>query len=165
MLELPHRLLLETIKTNKKTQTLKPPSPWRKIYRHIIYAVPTFSNPSSKTMSLRRREELVHIAREYEALIITDDVYDQLQWSSDFHEDSQLSTAVEPRIVDVDRYLDGGAERHDADGWGNSCSNGSFSKIIGPGCRTGWTEGTAKFVIGVSQWYVCPRLYIKILSF
>ncbi|KAF1914490.1 pyridoxal phosphate-dependent transferase [Ampelomyces quisqualis] len=31
---------------------------WSKIYKHIIYAVPTFSNPSSKTMSLRRRQEL-----------------------------------------------------------------------------------------------------------
>jgi DNA-binding transcriptional MocR family regulator len=122
--------------------TLKSPKPWSKIYKHIIYAVPTFSNPSSKTMSLRRREELVRVAREYDALIVTDDVYDQLQWPAEYTAQEQaLTTSVLPRVVDVDRTLDGGAERKGADGFGNSASNGSFSKILGPGCRTGWVEG------------------------
>ena len=35
----------------------------RKIYRHDIYAVPTFANPSGKVMSLGRREVLVRLAR------------------------------------------------------------------------------------------------------
>ncbi|KAF2756894.1 PLP-dependent transferase [Pseudovirgaria hyperparasitica] len=131
----------------------KPPRPWGKIYRHIIYAVPTFSNPSFKTMSLRRREALVRVAREFDALVVTDDVYDVLQWPNDVEASAQrpLPTAVLPRIVDVDRYLAGGAEREGADGFGNAASNGSFSKIAGPGLRTGWVEGTAKFSFGVSQ--------------
>jgi DNA-binding transcriptional MocR family regulator len=123
-----------------------------KIYKHVIYAVPTFSNPSFKTMSLRRREQLVRVAREYDALVITDDVYDFLQWPSSATTDgSSLKTAVLPRIVDVDSYLDGGAEREGADGFGNAASNGSFSKICGPGLRTGWMEGTAKLANAVSQ--------------
>lgn len=132
--------------------TLKPTRPWSKIYRHLIYAVPTFSNPSSRIMSLQRREELVQVAREYDACIITDDVYDMLQWPTD-------KTAVQPsrehaylpRLVDIDRTLEGGAEREGSDGFGNAVSNGSFSKIAGPGCRTGWLEGTQKFVWGTSQ--------------
>ena len=103
-------------------------------------------------MSLRRRQQLVSVAREYDALIVTDDVYDQLQWSA-----SRKSTkpcnekAVIPRIVDVDRALDGGPERPGADGFGNAVSNGSFSKLAGPGCRTGWAEGSEKFAYGLSQ--------------
>jgi len=103
-------------------------------------------------MSLRRRQELVRIAREYDALIITDDVYDFLQWPSSLTSQTMsLEKAVLPRIVDVDRYLDDGAEREGADGFGNAVSNGSFSKICGPGLRTGWCEGTPKLAYGVSQ--------------
>ncbi|KAL6705633.1 Valine--pyruvate aminotransferase [Coniothyrium glycines] len=130
----------------------KPIRPSSKVYKHIIYAVPTFSNPSFKTMSLRRRQDLVRLAREYEALIITDDVYDFLQWPSSLNPSTNsLTKAFIPRIVDIDRYLDGGADRPEADGYGNAVSNGSFSKIFGPGLRTGWCEGSPKLAYGVSQ--------------
>lgn len=103
-------------------------------------------------MSLRRRQELVQVAREYDACIITDDVYDLLQWPASTTESkSSLEHARLPRIIDIDRSLDDGAERHGADGFGNAISNGSFSKIVGPGCRTGWAEGTKKFAWGLSQ--------------
>ena len=103
-------------------------------------------------MTLARRQQLVTVAREHDALIITDDVYDQLQWpASTQASQSSLETAVLPRIVDVDRELEGGAERDGSDGFGNAVSNGSFSKIAGPGCRTGWAEGTKKFAYGLSQ--------------
>jgi len=104
-------------------------------------------------MSLRRREELVRVAREYDALIITDDVYDFLQWPASVTSESEttsLEKAHLPRIVDLDRYLDGGAERAGADGFGNAVSNMSFSKISSPGLRCGWCEGTPKFASGVA---------------
>lgn len=97
------------------------------------------------------------VAREYDALIITDDVYDQLMWPPSPIAPARLDQAIEPRLVDVDRFLDGGAERPGADGFGNCVSNGSFSKIAGPGCRTGWAEGTAKFAYGLSQTWVPVR--------
>lgn len=128
--------------------------PWAKVYKHVIYAVPTFSNPSSKTMSLRRREELLQVAREYDALIITDDVYDFLQWPSKVTSETEVAAVKQahlPRIVDIDRYLDGGAERPGADGFGNAVSNMSFSKISGPGLRCGWCEGSSKFISGVAE--------------
>ncbi|MCJ1379595.1 hypothetical protein MMC17_002697 [Xylographa soralifera] len=130
---------------------LKPRRAWNKVYRHIIYAVPTFANPSSKTMSLERRQQLVAVAREYDALVVTDDVYDQLQWTASSSLFSPRKEAVQPRVVDIDRFHAGGAERAGADGFGNAVSNGSFSKIVGPGCRTGWAEGTEMFVSGLSK--------------
>ncbi|KZF24125.1 PLP-dependent transferase [Xylona heveae TC161] len=134
---------------------LKPNRPWARVYRHIIYAVPTFSNPSSITMSLQHREELVRLAREFDALIITDDVYDHLQWAVSVSAHSSgnrdADHAILPRIVDVDRRLEGGAERSGSHGFGNAVSNGSFSKIVAPGSRTGWAEGTPKFAFGLSQ--------------
>lgn len=98
-------------------------------------------------MTLRRREELVRLAREFDALVITDDVYDMLQWpSSPDSPPTIMDKAILPRIVDIDRYLDGGPTD-----FGNACSNGSFSKLVGPGCRTGWLEGTESLAYGISQ--------------
>ena len=135
-------------------QVIKSPRDRGKIYKHIIYAVPTFANPSAKIMSLARREALVRTAREFDALVITDDVYDFLQWPAALESQSMnLETATQPRIVDVDRTLDGGTSRAGADGFGNSFSNGSFSKLVGPGVRCGWVEGTEQLAFALSQMY------------
>ncbi|KAI8228455.1 hypothetical protein K4K54_002206 [Colletotrichum sp. SAR 10_86] len=50
-----------------------------KIYKHFIYLIPTFSNPSGKTMGIENRRKLVQLARKHDALIVTDDVYDMLR--------------------------------------------------------------------------------------
>ncbi|KAL8716669.1 MAG: hypothetical protein Q9225_006024 [Loekoesia sp. 1 TL-2023] len=144
--------ILSGFSSNQSYQTLKGSQPWRKVYRHIVYAVPTFANPTSRTMTLRRREQLVQVAREYDALIITDDVYDQLQWPAQKSSaSSSLKHAVLPRVVDIDRELEGGPAREGTDGFGNVVSNGSFSKIAAPGVRCGWAEGTEKFAYALSQ--------------
>lgn len=133
--------------SSSMTPTRKTGNRYKKLFRHIIYCVPTFSNPSAKTMSLRRRQDLVRIAREFDALVITDDVYDILRWPADKSANYEQLGAVPPRIVDVDRTLDGGPK----DEWGNAMSNGSFSKIIAPGVRVGWAEATPCFTLALSQ--------------
>lgn len=165
----------------------KDPKPYRKIYRHVIYCVPTFANPSGKTMSLRRRTELVELAREFDALVVADDVYDMLQWSTSpppFHNtttttppvtggsgassssavEHDFSRALLPRLVDIDLAL--GLSKFDAPTtrtspstptptstkhFGHAISNGSFSKLAGPGLRTGWTQSSPDFALGLSQ--------------
>ncbi|KAF4539992.1 Aminotransferase protein [Lasiodiplodia theobromae] len=113
-----------------------------KIYKHVLYMVPTWSNPSAKTMSLRRREEVVRLARELDVLVVTDDVYDVLRWPVEESVSVKELGPLPPRIVDVDRVLDGGPK----DQWGNALSNGSFSKIIAPGIRASWVESTPAVV-------------------
>lgn len=129
----------------------------RKVYRHVIYVVPSSSNPSGKTMSLRRREGLVRLARQYDCLVVCDDVYDFLQWPvSTTSSPTSTSTPlpiVRPlaRLSDIDFAL--GPGPHDPKGtwFGHAISNGSFSKIIAPGMRTGWVEGTRDFAFGLAQ--------------
>ncbi|KAJ5277132.1 hypothetical protein N7524_003285 [Penicillium chrysogenum] len=126
-------------------KTYKPHKSYRKIYKHVIYCVPSFSNPSGTTMSRSRRETLIRVARKYNALVVADDVYDFLSWG--VTHPANPNPHPQLRLVDIDRVVDGGTE----DPFGNVVSNGSFSKLIGPGCRVGWAEGTKDFIYGLSQ--------------
>ncbi|KAI1640111.1 pyridoxal phosphate-dependent transferase [Biscogniauxia mediterranea] len=141
----------------------KDPRPHRKVYRHVVYCVPSFSNPSGKTMPLARREALVRTARRHDALIICDDVYDMLSWpvSSSSSSSSQTQTTPQPqpeplpRLTDIDMLL--GPSPHDPSphdpslSFGHAVSNGSFSKLVGPGVRTGWTWSAPGFASGLAQ--------------
>lgn len=98
-------------------------------------------------MTLSCRKSLVQLARKYDALLISDDVYDFLQWPTSSSSQT-LTKAVLPRLVDIDRTLEPAPGKDD---FGNVVSNGSFSKISGPGVRTGWAEGAPKFAYGLSQ--------------
>jgi len=127
------------------TPILKLPPLYPKIYKHIIYITPTFSNPSGKTLSLARRRALVQLARDYDALIIADDVYDVLRWPASPSTPISIPLGpLLPRPVDIDRQLPGTSQ------FGNAISNGSFSKIIAPGTRVGWIEATPNFVAGIA---------------
>lgn len=127
---------------SKKT----PENGYAKIYRHVLYMVPTFSNPSGRTMRLEDRAELVRLARDFDVLLVTDDVYDVLRWCPEEGCICQGAHLISPpRLVDVDRCLPGQAP------FGNAISNGSFSKIIAPGVRVGWMEGTPDFVRVLSR--------------
>ncbi|KAK0714795.1 aminotransferase, class i/classii, partial [Lasiosphaeris hirsuta] len=135
-------------KASKEEKPYKHPTPHRKLYRHIIYLVPTCANPSGKTLPLARRTALVHLARRHNALVICDDVYDLLQWPTD---SSRSEIPPLPRLSDIDIPL--GPSSHDppARHFGHAVSNGSFSKLLGPGVRTGWAHGTADFAYGLAQ--------------
>lgn len=109
----------------------------KKTYRYVFWCVPTFSNPSGITITLETREKLIQLARKYDMLIITDDVYDTLVYTD---------TVPPPRFDAIDRML------ADPSLYGNTVSNASFSKIIAPGLRIGWqTTATEKLAYQISQ--------------
>lgn len=46
-----------------------------KAARPILYVTPTLQNPTTATMGLRRRQDIVHICRMHDVTIVEDDVY------------------------------------------------------------------------------------------
>ncbi|KAL3234622.1 hypothetical protein RNJ44_03384 [Nakaseomyces bracarensis] len=104
----------------------------KKVYRYVMYCVPTFSNPSGKTYSLETRTKLIEIARKYDMLIIADDVYDLLDYRTE--DVTKLPKPVK-RFVHIDRDTN-----RDPNSYGNTISNATFSKIIAPGLRVGYHE-------------------------
>ncbi|KAI5850875.1 pyridoxal phosphate-dependent transferase [Tricharina praecox] len=107
------------------------PQAAKRLFKFVLYCVPTYSNPTGETMDLDSRRRLVQIAREWDMLIICDDVYDFLG------NDDQ--PAVPPmRLVSIDAET---LPRDKPEGeTGNTISNCSFSKLVGPGLRAGWIE-------------------------
>jgi 2-aminoadipate transaminase len=86
----------------------------------FIYTVPSFQNPAGVTLSLERRRELVRIAHERELLVLEDNPYGLLRYEGE----------PLPTLYSLDRgayviYL------------------GTFSKILSPGLRLGWTAAPA----------------------
>lgn len=135
-------------KQNGVHKEFKPTSQYRKVFRHLLYLTPTFSNPSAKTMSTTVREQLLALAREYDILLIADEVYDFLRWPAEAVGSASVEMApIPPRLVDLDRATS------PADSWGHCISNGSFSKIVAPGVRVGWAEASAKMTLRLSQKY------------
>ncbi|KAL3928197.1 MAG: hypothetical protein SGPRY_002492, partial [Prymnesium sp.] len=71
------------------------------------------------------RRRLVRLVREHQLLVLSDDVYELLHFSA-----SSDSGPHPPRLVAFDHE----------EGGGHVISNGSFSKVLGPGVRCGWIE-------------------------
>jgi 2-aminoadipate transaminase len=85
----------------------------------FIYTVPNFHNPAGVTLSLERRHELVRIASERELLVLEDNPYGLLRY-----EGEPLPTL---RSLD-DEFI---------------IYASTFSKILSPGVRLGWTAAPA----------------------
>lgn len=82
----------------------------------FIYTIPSFQNPGGVTMALERRRRLVEIARSRELLVLEDNPYGLLRYEG---------SALPPLYA-----LDGGEY---------VIYLGTFSKILSPGLRLGWT--------------------------
>ncbi|RFU26607.1 hypothetical protein B7463_g9744, partial [Scytalidium lignicola] len=102
-------------------------------------------------MTLENRIGLVTLARKYNALILTDDVYDFLQYRTSSSSKNLPPKAFLPRLVDIDRFLPHSSTLPPKHAFGNVMSNGTFSKLLGPGMRTGWAEGSPALAYALSQ--------------
>jgi DNA-binding transcriptional MocR family regulator len=82
----------------------------------FLYTIPTFQNPSGRTLSLERRRRLAELAAERNLLVLEDDPYGLVRYDGE-----PLPSVFE---------LAGGGEQI------AYCS--SFSKTVAPGVRVGW---------------------------
>jgi 2-aminoadipate transaminase len=89
----------------------------------FLYIIPTFQNPTGHTLPLERRERLVQLSREYDFIILADEVYHFL---------SYVHQPPEPFGAHVDVE--------------NVISLGSFSKILAPGLRLGWIQAHPEMI-------------------
>jgi 2-aminoadipate transaminase len=81
----------------------------------FLYSIPTFQNPSGRTLSAERRHRLAEIARQHELLVLEDDPYGLVRF------DGQAP----PTLFE----LEGGT---------HVAYSSSFSKTIAPGLRVGY---------------------------
>jgi 2-aminoadipate transaminase len=81
----------------------------------LIYTIDNFQNPAGPTMSLRRRQELIELAQEFDTLILEDDAYGELRFEGE----------ALPSLYSLDES-------------GRVIRAGTVSKILGAGMRLGW---------------------------
>ena len=109
----------------------------KKVYRYVLYTVPTYSNPTGHTYSQETRMRLIQLARKYDMLIVADDVYDILNYDQDLSASDEMLPTPPKRLVQLDRET---RDETRDDPYGNTVSNATFSKLIAPGLRFGYHE-------------------------
>ena len=81
----------------------------------FLYTIPTFQNPSGRSLSIERRRRIAELARELELPVLEDDPYGLVRYEGE----------QPPSLYD----LEGGE---------SVIYSSSFSKTIAPGVRVGW---------------------------
>jgi 2-aminoadipate transaminase len=107
----------------------------QKLRPKLLYAVPTFNNPSGATWSKERRKTIVEICRRYNVLILEDNPYGEIT----FEENKDL---YPPSLASIDRSYGG-----------DYCVayTGTFSKIVAPALRTGWIIGDSNLINTIAK--------------
>jgi DNA-binding transcriptional MocR family regulator len=80
----------------------------------FLYLIPTFQNPSGRTLSVERRRRIVELARAHDLLVLEDDPYGLVRYEGE----------ALPSLFDLSE--------------GEVAYSSSFSKTIAPGLRVGW---------------------------
>ena len=82
----------------------------------FLYVIPTFQNPSGRTLGTESRRRLVQLAADHELTVLEDDAYGLVRFEGD----------AQPTLFE----LAGGGE--------HVVYSSSFSKIVAPGLRVGY---------------------------
>ena len=82
----------------------------------LLFTMPTFHNPTGRTMSLKTRVGLLDLAGRYQVSVIEDDVYSRSVFASGGTPDSLYQLATHSDVISVS----------------------TFSKLLAPGLRIGW---------------------------
>jgi DNA-binding transcriptional MocR family regulator len=104
----------------------------------FLYTIPTFQNPTGRTLSAERRQKIVEIARGANLMIVEDDPYSLIRFEGE----------APPAMFDLSDKT--------------SIYSSSFSKTIAPGLRVGWfilpDELATEITEAASSTYITPVL-------
>lgn len=89
----------------------------------LIYTIPTFQNPTGRTMTLSRRKRLLELAEKYDVMVLEDNPYGAIRW-----EGENL-----PSLKSMDKT-------------GHVIYMGTLSKILAPGLRLGWVVAEPELI-------------------
>ncbi|KRL92245.1 PLP-dependent aminotransferase family protein [Limosilactobacillus equigenerosi] len=89
----------------------------------FLYVIPTFQNPTGRTMPAERRQQVAELAAKYNLLVFEDNPYGDIRFEGE-HVDA---------IKSYDKS-------------GNVVYMGTFSKILSPGFRLGYLVADPEFV-------------------
>jgi 2-aminoadipate transaminase len=105
----------------------------------FLYVIPTFQNPSGRTLGEDGRRRLVELAAEYDLLVLEDDPYGLVRFEG----------AAPPTLLELE-------------GGGRLIYSSSFSKIVAPGVRVGYLVLPEKLAPRVealaTSTYITPTL-------
>ncbi len=85
------------------------------LHPKMVYVIPTFQNPTGKTLPADRRKKLAELGSKYDVIILEDDPYRDLRYSGE-------------ELLPIKAY----------DRTGHTVLANSFSKIFSPGSRLGY---------------------------
>ncbi|RCW41896.1 PLP-dependent aminotransferase family protein [Paenibacillus prosopidis] len=98
----------------------------------LLYAVPTFGNPTGRVWSVERRQKLLSLCKQNQMPIIEDDPYGDIK----FDEKDQF-----PTLFSLDGQVEKGAVFYTS----------TFSKTVAPALRTGWAMGDSGVIRMVAK--------------
>jgi len=95
----------------------------RQYHPKMIYTVPTFQNPTGKTLPADRRWRLAELGSAYDVIVLEDDPYRDIRYSGE-------------DLAPIKTY----------DTTGNTILASSFSKIFSPGVRLGYVYARHDYI-------------------
>ncbi|MDN4494827.1 PLP-dependent aminotransferase family protein [Ureibacillus aquaedulcis] len=107
-----HGLIMEDLEAKIKEHNPK-----------MIYTIPTFQNPTGRTLPLERRQKIAELASQHNVIVLEDDPYCDLRYSGE----------ALPNIKTFDQT-------------GHVVLLNSFAKIISPGLRVGTVLAEAEII-------------------
>jgi DNA-binding transcriptional MocR family regulator len=90
----------------------------------FLYTMPTFQNPTGRTLSAERRARIAELAGEYGLWVVEDDPYSELRYEGE----ELLPIAAYPGATD------------------RTITVSSLSKVLAPGLRLGWLRAPTRLL-------------------
>ena len=107
----------------------------------LFYCIPTFQNPTGRTLGMERRRKIAELAEKYDVMVLEDDPYCDLRYTG-----SPL-----PPIKSFDRS-------------GHVIMLSSFSKILSPGMRVGCAFASPEIIRKMTICKQCTDTHTTLLT-